>query len=168
MLSARRVFKDHPRIDAYGTVDELNATLGVVRSEDVPDELDVMLKHVQEDLFELGSALADPNPDGRFFHAITAEHVARLERSIDNMQAELKPLTCFILPGGSKAASYAHLARTICRRAERDVISLTHVEHEPVDPIAIIYLNRLSDYLFVFARLVNQRNQFSDVPWHPH
>jgi cob(I)alamin adenosyltransferase len=168
MLSSRRVFKDHARIDAYGTVDELNATVGVVRADSLPADLDAMLKKVQDDLFVLGSALADPDPNGPFFHAISKEHVARLERDIDRMQQDLPQLTSFILPGGSSAAAYTHLARTICRRAERDVVSLTHVEHEPVDPIAIIYLNRLSDFLFVFARMINQHFQVSDVPWHPH
>lgn len=167
LLGPRRVFKDNARIDAYGTVDELNAVLGVARAEGVDAELDALLKMVQDDLFVLGSALADPDPNGRFFHAITLEHVEHLEKAIDRMQAELKPLDCFILPGGTRAASQAHLARTICRRAERDVVSLSHVEHEPVDPVAIVYLNRLSDFLFVFARLVNNRAGMPDVPWHP-
>lgn len=168
MLGPRRVFKDNARIDAYGTVDELNASLGVVRAEGLDAELDGYLKIVQEDLFVLGSALADPDPKGPFFHAISTTHVSRLERAIDNMQNELKPLTTFILPGGSRAASHSHLARTICRRAERDVVSLSHVEHEPVDPVAIIYLNRLSDFLFVLARLVNHRAGIADVPWRPN
>lgn len=167
LLGPRRVFKDNARIDAYGTVDELNAVIGVVRAEGVDTELDGLLKTVQEDLFVLGSALADPDPNGRFFHAITLEHVGHLESGIDQMESELSPLTCFILPGGTRAGSHAHLARTICRRAERDVVSLSHVEHEPVDPVAIVYLNRLSDFLFVFARLVNHRAGMADVPWHP-
>ena len=167
MLGPRRVFKDHARIDAYGTVDELNAVVGVIRAEGLDGQLDDYLKTVQDDLFVLGSALADPDPKGPFFHAIHAEHVAHLERAIDTMQAELKPLTTFILPGGSKAASAAHLARTICRRAERDVVSLSHVEHEPVDPVAIVFLNRLSDFLFVLSRLINHRAGVADVPWHP-
>lgn len=167
MLSSRRVFKDHARIDAYGTVDELNATIGVVRAEELSEDLDQMLRVVQEDLFVLGSALADPDPKGPFFHAIGPEHVAKLERLIDRMQDELAPLKTFILPGGTKAASHTHLARTTCRRAERDVVSLSHAEHEPVDPITIVYLNRLSDFLFVFARLVNLRSNVCDVPWIP-
>lgn len=167
MLGPRRVFKDNARIDAYGTVDELNATIGVIRAEGVDRQLDEFLKIVQEDLFVLGSALADPDPNGPFFHAIDTGHVAHLERAIDAMQEELRPLTCFILPGGSKAAAAAHLARTICRRAERDVVSLSHVEHEPIDPVAIVFLNRLSDFLFVLARAINQRASIPDVPWHP-
>ena len=167
LLGPRRVFKDNARIDAYGTVDELNAVLGVVRAEGLPTDLDELLKSCQEDLFELGSALADPDPKGRFFHAVSEVHVERLEKAIDRMESELPPLTSFILPGGTRAASQAHLARTICRRAERDVVSLSHVEHEPVDPMAVIYLNRLSDFLFVFARLVNSRDGVADVPWHP-
>lgn len=167
LLGPRRVFKDNARIDAYGTVDELNAVLGVVRAEGLPADLDTLLKTCQDDLFELGSALADPDPKGRFFHAISTAHAARLESAIDRMEAELPPLTSFILPGGTRAASQAHLARTICRRAERDVVSLLHVEHEPVDPATVIYLNRLSDFLFVFARLLNHRDGVADVPWHP-
>lgn len=167
MLSPRRVFKDHARIDAYGTVDELNACIGVIRAESLPADLDAMLKIVQEDLFDLGSALADPDPKGRFFHAIKLTHVSRLEKYIDEMQARLAPLTSFILPGGTRAASLSHLARTICRRSERDVVSLSHVEHEPVDPITIVYLNRLSDFLFVFARMINHTAGVADVPWNP-
>jgi cob(I)alamin adenosyltransferase len=167
MLSSRRVFKDHARIDAYGTVDELNACVGLIRAESLSAELDQMLKVIQSDLFDLGSALADPDPKGRFFHAIKMVHVQRLERHIDEMQARLSPLTSFILPGGTRAASLAHLARTICRRAERDVVGLSHVEHEPVDPITIVYLNRLSDFPFVFARMVNHSAGVADVPWTP-
>jgi len=167
MLGPRRVFKDNARIDAYGTVDELNAAVGVVRAEGIDAQFDDYLKIVQEDLFVLGSALADPNPNGPFFHAIDTEHVAHLEHAIDAIQGELKPLTSFILPGGTKAAAAAHLARTICRRAERDVVSLSHVEHEPIDPVAIVFLNRLSDFLFVLARAINQRAGVADVPWHP-
>lgn len=167
MLGPRRVFKDNPRIDAYGTVDELNAVIGLIRSDMNDDNIDLLLKEVQEDLFVLGSALADPDPKGPFFHAITTNHVSRLERAIDSMQEELEPLKSFILPGGSKPASQTHLARTICRRAERDVVSLHHIEHEPVDPVTIVYLNRLSDFLFVMARLINLRAGIADVPWHP-
>jgi cob(I)alamin adenosyltransferase len=167
LLGPGRVFKDNPRIDAYGTVDELNATIGVVRAEGLDAQLDGYLETVQENLFVLGSALADPNPNGPFFHAIEDDHVAHLEHAIDAMQDELKPLMTFILPGGTKAAAAAHLARTICRRAERDVVSLTHVEHEPVDPVAVVFLNRLSDFLFVLARMINHRAGVADVPWNP-
>ena len=167
LLGPQRVFKDNARIGAYGTVDELNAVVGVVRAEGVDPDLDERLNEVQEDLFVLGSALADPNPDGPFFHAITLNHIVKLERVIDKMEAELEPLKNFILPGGSKASSQLHLARTICRRAERDVVSLMHVEHEPVDPITVVYLNRLSDYLFVFARFVNLRAGVADALWIP-
>lgn len=167
LLGPGRVFKDNPRIDAYGTVDELNATIGVVRAEGLDAQLDGYLETVQENLFVLGSALADPNPNGPFFHAIEGDHVAHLERAIDAMQDELTPLMTFILPGGTKAAAAAHLARTICRRAERDVVSLTHVEHEPVDPVVVVFLNRLSDFLFVLARMINHRAGVADVPWHP-
>lgn len=167
LLGPQRVFKDNPRIDAYGTVDELNAVIGVVRAEGVDADLDEPLRNIQEDLFVLGSALADPDPNGPFFHAITLDHIGSLERFIDKMETELEPLKNFILPGGSLPSSQLHLARTICRRAERDVVSLMHIEHEPIDPVTVVYLNRLSDYLFVFARFVNHRSGVADVIWVP-
>jgi len=128
-------------------------------------DYDTMLATVQGDLFVVGAALADPNPDGNFHRAVTSDHAAYLERGIDALEAELPPLTMFILPGGSMAASQIHLARTVCRRAERLAVALNHFEGEDVPPDLIIYLNRLSDFLFVLARAVNHRAGLSDVPW---
>lgn len=165
LLSNRRVGKDDPRIEAYGTIDELNAVLGIARAEGLDGEADAHIRQVQDDLFAVGSALADPNPDGPFHEAVTAEHVGRLERWIDAMEAELPPLTRFILPGGSAAAAQLHLARTVCRRAERLVVGLGHHPGEHVPRELLVYLNRLSDFLFVAARAVNGRAGVPDVVW---
>src|SRR5262245_5345837 len=125
LLAPRRVSKDHPRIEAYGTVDELNAVLGVARSQlQAGSDADAILSLVQGVLFEVGSALADPDPDGPFFGAVDASRVEELERTIDRLEADLPPLTQFVLPGGTPASAQVHLARTVCRRAERAVIHL--------------------------------------------
>ncbi len=165
LLAGGRVSKDCPRIEAYGTVDELNAQLGVARSCRLDAETERLLGTIQEELFLLGSALADPDPSGRFHNAVEPELPARLEREIDSMESELEPLTRFILPGGTSAASQLQLARTICRRAERRVVHLASLEGEHVPELVVIYLNRLSDWLFVMARLVNHRAGVSDIPW---
>lgn len=165
LLGGRRLSKDDRRIDAYGTVDELNAVLGVARALGLDGGLDSLLAQFQDDLFAVGSALADPNPNGPFHHALKSEHVNRLEETIDALERELPPLTQFILPGGAPAASQLHLARTVCRRAERLVVAVMRQRGDHVAPELLIYLNRLSDLLFVVARVVNQRAGVADVPW---
>jgi cob(I)alamin adenosyltransferase len=165
LLGPGRVAKDAARIEAYGTVDELNAALGVARSSRPDAAADGLLGRLQNELFAVGAALADPDPSGRFHAAITAQHVARLERDIDAMEKELAPLTQFILPGGTPAAATVHLARTICRRAERRVVGLLHTPGESVAEALLIYLNRLSDLLFVLARVMNARAGIEDTPW---
>jgi cob(I)alamin adenosyltransferase len=165
LLGGGRVAKDDLRIEAYGTVDELNAALGLVRASSPDPEADLLLARIQDDLFAVGSALADPSPTGPFQGAIKAEHAARLESAIDAIEAELPPLTRFILPGGSLAAVHAHLARTICRRAERLVVKLALQPDQHVSDSLIIYLNRLSDLLFVVARQLNHRAGVPDVTW---
>ncbi|MGE3820787.1 MAG: cob(I)yrinic acid a,c-diamide adenosyltransferase [Isosphaeraceae bacterium] len=165
LLGSRRVQKNDLRIEAYGTVDELNATIGVARSQNLDAASDAFLATIQDELFAVGSALADPNPDGNFHNMITSDHVERLERAIDTIEADLPPLTRFILPGGAPGAAFVHLARTVCRRAERLVVGLNHTRDEHVHPLLIIYLNRLSDALFVLARAVNRREGVADVPW---
>jgi len=163
-----RVAKDHPRIEAYGTVDELNAVLGLVRCEKLPVDVDDLLERIQNELFDVGAELATPRPDEKGIARTTAEHAAALERAIDHYQAGLSPLKQFILPGGSKAASCLHLARTVCRRAERRLVTLmreTAGTQEPVSPDLLIYLNRLSDLLFVLARSVNADAKVADVAW---
>jgi cob(I)alamin adenosyltransferase len=165
LLGKDRVSKDDVRIEAYGTVDELNAVFGMVRAHGLEPALDGLAAQLQEELFVAGSALADPSPGGPFYHAITSDHITRLEATIDALETELKPLTEFILPGGTLAAAHIHLARTVCRRAERLTVRLSRCESESVSETLIIYLNRLSDLFFVLARVVNHRAGVADTPW---
>lgn len=165
LLGARRVPKDDLRIEAYGTVDELNAVLGVARAQRLDPATDAFLGRVQDELFAVGSALADPNPAGKFQGSVSAAHVAGLEQEIDALEDGLPQLTQFILPGGAPAAAQLHLARTVCRRAERAVVRLRRQPGEHVPAEITVYLNRLSDALFVAARAVNHRAAVADVPW---
>jgi cob(I)alamin adenosyltransferase len=160
-----RVSKADPRVDAYGEVDELNACLGNARAAVVDRDIAAALESIQKDLFGLGARLADPRARiaGRVEKAtITSADVERLEQTIDRLEMEVPPLRRFILPGGSSAGALLHLARTVCRRAERRVIGLGP---EAVEPILIVYLNRLSDLLFVMARIVNHRAGMQEVEW---
>jgi cob(I)alamin adenosyltransferase len=165
LLGSRRVPKDDIRIEAYGTVDELNAVLGLARAQGLDPAADGLAAQLQDELFAVGSALADPDPNGKFHHAIREEHAARLEGLIDALEAELPPLTSFILPGGTLPAAQLHLARTVCRRAERLVVKLARQPGSVVPSALIVYLNRLSDLLFVMARVVNHRAKVPDTPW---
>jgi cob(I)alamin adenosyltransferase len=165
LLGPGRFRKSDPRIEAYGSVDELNAVIGVALASDPESDPDGWLAQVQNDLFAVGAALADPNPEGKFHNAIKTDQIARLERGIDAMEEGLPPLSQFILPGGTSSASRIHLARTVCRRAERNVVGLAQVDGEHVPVNVLIYLNRLSDFLFVLARDVNARAGVDDVPW---
>ena len=165
LLAAGRVGKDSPRIEAYGTVDELNATLGIARAAGPDPAADASLARVQADLFVVGAALADPSPTGRFHEAVSTGLAARLEAEIDAMEAQLPALSAFILPGGTPAAATIHLARTVCRRAERHAVHLARTPGEDVPADLAIYLNRLSDWLFVLARAVNHRAGVVDEPW---
>lgn len=166
LLGADRLGKDDPRIAAYGTVDELNAVIGVARAADgLGPELDRTLARVQEDLFAVGAALADPDPGGPFHESLPEDAAGRLEREIDASEAGLPPLTHFILPGGSRPAAQLHLARTVCRRAEREVVALAHRPGQHVPTPILVYLNRLSDLLFVLARRANHEAGVADVPW---
>ena len=148
-----RVSKADARIDAYGTVDELNSVLGVVLAAGVPDELRAWLEQIQNELFDLGADLAVPLESKRERLRVTQEQVDRLEELCDVANERLEPLRSFVLPGGSEAAALLHLARTVCRRAERVVVALA--ETESVNQLAIAYLNRLSDLLFILARAAN-------------
>ena len=170
LASGERRPKHDLRIDAYGTVDETNACLGLARlhTGDQPD-IDAMLGRIQNDLFDLGADLATPPSDKPPAHeplGVVDAEVERLEREIDAMNEGLEPLRSFVLPGGSAAAAALHLARTVCRRAERLVVLLAEKPGEAVSPVAVKYLNRLSDHLFVVARAVNARGQ-GDVLWVP-
>ena len=160
-----RVSKADARVDAYGEVDELNACIGAARAAGAAGDLVEALDAIQEDLFALGSRLADPSSRvaGRVTKAmITPAAVERLEQLIDRLDAEVPALRKFILPGGSPAGAWLHVSRTVCRRAERRVIGLGA---GAVDPILIVYLNRLSDLLFVMARAVNHRAGLPEREW---
>jgi cob(I)alamin adenosyltransferase len=157
-----RVAKDAPRVQAYGTVDECNAAIGVARAAGVDADLDALLARVQNDLFVVGADLATPG-EAANIPRIGADAVQALEQAIDELEAQLAPLRQFILPGGVASAAYLHLARTICRRAERWVVTLSR--SESVNPQITIYLNRLSDLLFVAARYANASAGVPDVPW---
>src|SRR6185503_8402039 len=161
-----RVRKDDPRVAAYGEVDELSAVIGQVRAQAGPSELDTLLADVQRDLFAIGAQLADPGATvaGRKAKAaVGAPHVERLEQAIDAREKDLPPLRAFILPGGSPLGALLHLARTVCRRGERSVVALAAAQ--PVDPVILSYLNRLSDLLFVLARHENQTRGVSEDVW---
>ena len=160
-----RVLKSDPRVDAYGEVDEVNACLGAARAAGMDQDIADVLAAVQKDLFALGARLADPSARiaGRVTKAvITDADIQRLEQAIDRLETELPPLRRFILPGGSPAGAALHLARTVCRRAERRVVALGSGS---VEPLVIVYLNRLSDLLFVVARAVNHRAGVPETEW---
>jgi cob(I)alamin adenosyltransferase len=162
-----RVPKDHPRVEAYGEVDELNAVLGLLLADGGVAEHRDLLRGIQNDLFDVGADLCVPPAEGEQPGQklrVRAEQATRLEGEIDRLNARLQPLTSFVLPGGSRAAAWCHLARTVCRRAERAVVALAH--REDVNPQVIVYLNRLSDLLFVLARVYNRDGQ-DDVTWVP-
>ncbi|MDC8011494.1 cob(I)yrinic acid a,c-diamide adenosyltransferase [Tahibacter soli] len=153
-----RVAKDSARVNAYGTVDELNSALGMLLAHEVPDAVRECLTQVQHDLFDLGGELCIPG-----MAVVFDADVERLENTLDGFNADLPPLKDFILPGGGIAAGTCHLARTICRRAERDVVTLAR--HDTVRPEATRYLNRLSDLLFVIARVLARASGHGEVLW---
>ena len=164
LFDGTRVRKSDARVDAYGEVDELNAWLGLARASRVDPELDEELVHIQRDLFALGAQLADPADkiaDRVTKATLGDDDVVRLERLIDRLEAELPPLRRFILAGGSPAGAALHVARTVCRRAERRMVSL----EPPVDLVLLRYVNRLSDLLFVLARVVNHRAGVAEIEW---
>ncbi|MBR0719411.1 cob(I)yrinic acid a,c-diamide adenosyltransferase [Bradyrhizobium liaoningense] len=166
--SGERRAKYDLRIEAYGTVDETNAAIGVVRLHTKGEaELDAMLGRIQNDLFDLGADLAVPEREGKAERLrVVASQVERLERDIDALNDKLAPLTSFVLPGGTPAAAHLHVARTICRRAERVMVELASRPNEPVGAAGIQYMNRLSDFLFVASRAANH-NGAGDVLWVP-
>ena len=168
--SGRRVAKYDLRVEAYGTLDETNAAIGLVRLHTGAGQplLDAMLARIQNDLFDLGADLCYPDEtrDARGRLQVTDAQVKRLESEIDTLNGELEPLRSFVLPGGSPAASFLHLARTISRRAERLIVALSAREGHTVGAPALRYINRLSDFLFVAARFANDKGK-SDVTWVP-
>lgn len=167
LFSGARVSKDAARVEAYGCVDETNGFIGLLRAEPLDDDIDAVLKQVQEDLFALGADLATP-PEGRRADTvprIEARHVTALEEAIDKFDGELPRLRSFILPAGPRAVALAHVARGVARRAERRTVTLAR--EESISPETIRYLNRLSDLLFVVARLIAHRAGVADEPWQP-
>lgn len=161
LFGGTRVAKNDARIEAYGTVDELSSFIGVARASALPAEVDARLEQVQRDLFEVGAHLASPGTSR--FPGVDVARIEELERDIDAMERELTPLTNFILPGGCIGAAQLHVARTVCRRAERCVVALQ--DESDATKSTIAYLNRLSDYLFVAARFANKRAGIADVAW---
>lgn len=166
LVGGERVAKDDDRIEAYGTVDELSAALGVVGSHPQASDLIHLLQLIQQDLFVMGAQLATPAPKSSPAGEIDAMNVGRLERVIDQYEGQLPPLTHFILPGGGQVAAHLHQARVICRRAERRLVTLGR--HTEIGQQLIPYLNRLSDLLFVLARSANAAEGIADIPWHRH
>lgn len=164
LFGGKRISKDDRRIEAYGTVDELNSIIGVARSFTESDKIDEILRKIQDWLFVLGTDLATPAEiKSNAAKRISAEDGTALEKIIDEIEMQLTPLKTFILPGGSKNASLLHHARTVCRRAERRVVSIRKETSENTT----IFLNRLSDLLFVLARYANKLSSIDDVPWNP-
>jgi cob(I)alamin adenosyltransferase len=166
LLGGKRVKKHELRIESYGTVDELNAYLGFLRDQPISSAHVKMLINIQERLFAIGSSLAaDPGKSNLKYPDLTAEDVELLESEMDKMDDDLPPLKNFILPGGHQAVSVCHMARCVCRRAERNVSRLA--ANEFVAPLILKFLNRLSDYLFVLSRKLSQEIGADEVPWKP-
>lgn len=158
-----RCRKSDLRIQAIGEIDELNAILGVARAHSEDGELSAIVSHIQEDLFTIGAQLASVKKQASNIHPISEDSTVLLENYIDNFDKQLEPLRNFILPGGGVMSSYLHLARSVCRRAERTIVELSGVE--PVESTVLAYLNRLSDLLFVMARVANQRRGIQEIVW---
>lgn len=164
LFAGGRVLKDHLRVEAYGTVDELNSVLGLARAHGVPAQAEAWLERIQNELFTVGADLATPlDAQADWLVRMDITPVEKLESEIDQMTAELPPLQNFILPGGTPAAAAIHVARTVCRRAERVCVSLSQVEQ--INLLVIQYLNRLSDFLFTLARWVNLQAGESETKW---
>lgn len=166
LLGGKRVSKGDIRIDTYGTVDELNAYLGLLRDQEVNGGRKGILVEIQNNLFTIGAMLAtDPAHNQAKIPSLSEDDVALLEREMDAMDQDLPTLRFFVLPGGNQSVSVAHIARTVCRRAERLTIALN--AHDKVDPLAIKYLNRLSDYLFILSRKISQELGSEEIAWKP-
>jgi cob(I)alamin adenosyltransferase len=166
LFGGGRVAKTHPRVEAYGDVDELNAAIGLARAIELMPRIDEVLVPLQRDLFAIGALLATPDREKMKRQLekarIDGQRITELERAIDDGDEELEPLKSFIVPGGTPKAAALHVARTVCRRAERRVIALAD---EEIPPIVVVYLNRLSDLLFTLARVANRRAGAGEVTW---
>jgi cob(I)alamin adenosyltransferase len=167
LFGGGRVPKDHPRVSAYGEVDELNSFLGLARSIEPIAKIDEMLLSIQRDLLAVGALLATPNPAKMREHLTKAhideQRIRQLEQAIDAADLELEPLKAFIIPGGSQKAATLHVCRTVCRRAERAVVTMQ--DSEAIPELAIVYLNRLSDLLFTLARLASRMGSMPEETW---
>jgi cob(I)alamin adenosyltransferase len=167
LFGGGRVEKDHARVEAYGDVDELNAVIGAARAVEMMPRVDEILAPIQRDLFAIGALLATPHPEKHKEQLekarLSDKRIAQLEQAIDDGEEELEPLKAFIMPGGTPKASSLHVARTVCRRAERSIIRMQRTDEVP--QIVIVYLNRLSDLLFVLARVANRRAGAGEVTW---
>ncbi len=164
LQGGRRISKSNIRIQAYGAVDEINASIGLILSSKIDEDLEKLLRNIQRDLFVVGSDLSNPDLSSNE-NRVTSEMVENIEKNIDRLEGWLTPITNFILPGGHEIASLIHVSRTITRRAETQVILLD--ESGMINEECKKYLNRLSDLLFVMARIVNEKNGFKDVLWKP-
>jgi cob(I)alamin adenosyltransferase len=164
LIGGTRVPKHHTRIESYGTVDELNSWIGLINDQDIAQESKTILSEIQDRLFTIGSSLAsDPEKSKMKIPDLHASDIELLENQIDKMNEVLPEMRHFILPGGHTSISYCHLARCVCRRAERNVIHLHETEY--VNEMVIVYLNRLSDYLFVLARFIGHQLNVSEIAW---
>jgi cob(I)alamin adenosyltransferase len=167
LFGGGRVSKDDARVEAYGAVDELNATVGAARSLSPDAEIGADLARIQSELFSVGAELATPHETKAHdsIPAVDAGWALALERCMDRWDEELPPLTSFVLPGGTRLATALHVARATCRRAERRVVALSHLA--AIDPAVVVYLNRLSDFFFEAARVANLRAGIAETPWQP-
>lgn len=164
LIGGDRVKKNHPRINAYGTVDELIAWIGLIRDQDIDIKYRKLLIDIQTDLFTIEALLATPDKKNlENLPTVADSKVEKLESEIDAMNEQLPPISKFILPGGHTLVSYIHISRTVCRRTEREIINLS--ENEDVPEICLKYINRLSDYLFVFSRYISQQLDAPETPW---
>jgi cob(I)alamin adenosyltransferase len=167
LFGGPRVRKNDLRVAAYGDVDELNSHLGVILAGELPETLRSMLTQLQHELFDLGGELASPDPVEMGTRTLGRSQVERLESQIDELSDAVPPLRQFVLPGGSLAAARLHVARTVCRRAERTLLSLIEAAPGQIGPVPLVFLNRLSDWLFVAARFANFSSGVPDVAWKP-
>ena len=163
LFGGQRIPKTNTRIDAYGTVDELNSHIGMALSLGVQEEIQTLLTYLQDELFVLGADLATPPSKKAKIERISSAHITNLENRIDSFETRLEPLKFFVHPGGTPGAASLHVARTVCRRAERNCIRCGY--HESINPEVIIYLNRLSDLLFILARMENQLAGIEEHKW---
>lgn len=164
LLGGPRVLKSHPRVETNGAIDELSAVLGVCRTQGLDEDLERLVRRIQWEIYWIAAEVACPTPETRCVQKITPEHVQALEQEIDQYDQLLPALEHFVLPGGTRAAALLHLARTLCRRAERRLVELRRVEPQ-VRQILVAYLNRLGDLLFVLARVANHRSGVGDDLW---